>query len=245
MMETAYLKKIDYVPCRTLRLLATSLTMISSPKLRHYVSRAAAYFESIFVKIFEIMPESAENEIGYIQPGGFPSITINGKEFPYTHLRGLTKASLDRSGLHYKNHWKYKFWHSPDTQFDMLRKANASVEGMMVEPVAIALDDKDIPAGYIMKRAMGRTLADLLDSRQLSCSASFKIEQNLAMRLEELHSRGIGHGDLNSENIFIKPNLEIVFIDPMETMTPKNAIELDHHWLGYIHSKLDEYRRKI
>ena len=239
------MEEIRYQTNKTLKDLVLSLIRVSSPRARQITSEVSAYFDGIFSKIFNVLPDSSPNEIGYIQSGGFPSVIINGVEFPYIELSALTRKSLARSGLHYKDHWQYKFWHSPNGQFDFLRKARRLVGDSMIEPVAMVINDRNMPAGYIMKKAKGRTLGELMNSKSLSFSDAVKLEQLLSSKVKELHSNGIGHGDLNKGNIFLRPDLEMDIIDPLETIPMESAMEFDRAWVSYIKAELENYRHSI
>ena len=98
------MEEIRYQTNKTLTRLVLSLVSVSAPWTRRITSEVSAYFDGIFSKIFNVLPDSSPNDIDYMQSGGFPSVIINGVEFPYIELSALTKKSLARSGLHYKDH---------------------------------------------------------------------------------------------------------------------------------------------
>lgn len=237
------MEDINYKTNDTLSHLVAPLSRVSSARLRQMLAEVGNYFNDIFSKIFGVLPESSDSEIGYIQTGGFPTVRINGIECPYITRAGITKRALERSGLYYKDSWKYRFWHSPETQFDFIRKANNAVGGALVEPIAIVLNDERLPMGYIMRRVNGNTLSDLIRSESLSTQDTLMVEECIAIKIERLHLKGIGHGDLNERNILLGSDLEVNLIDPLESVAPEKAMELDRSWLEYLHSELDRYRK--
>ncbi len=239
------MKEITFETNESLKKLVMSLVCASSPEIRQAVSEVSAYFDGVFSKIFNVLQDSSSGETHYIQSEGLPSVMINGVEFPYIRLNAITKRSLATSGLHYKDHWKYKFWHSPNEQFELLRKADRLASGALVKPIAMVLNDSDEPTGYIMKRAEGRTLLDLMESKSLSYTESLEVQSSLVKTIDNLHSKGIGHGDLNKENIFLRSASKIELIDPLESVPPEKAMEFDRAWLKYLSTELDKYRLNI
>lgn len=71
--------------------------------------------------------------------------------------------------------------------------------------------------GYFMMRVPGRTLASHLATYGETGRLELDLEtimDKLESVLDELHSKGIGHGDVRAKNIMITPEGEVVLIDP-------------------------------
>ncbi len=80
----------------------------------------------------------------------------------------------------------------------------------------IDLDRDDDLYFLIMEWLEGRTLADILDSRDASvidAKAAFRITRDIGAALEYAHSRGIVHADIKPGNIMVMPNGEAKLFD--------------------------------
>ncbi|MDH5500986.1 MAG: serine/threonine protein kinase, partial [Gammaproteobacteria bacterium] len=80
----------------------------------------------------------------------------------------------------------------------------------------IDLDRDDDLYFLVMEWLDGRTLADILDSKDASsidCKSAFRITSQVGEALEYAHSRGIVHADIKPGNIMIMPNGDAKLFD--------------------------------
>lgn len=65
----------------------------------------------------------------------------------------------------------------------------------------------------IMDYVEGKTIGNVIKENTITKENKFKILNNLAIAINELHKLNITHRDLKPDNIFVKPDYSIVIID--------------------------------
>ncbi len=228
---------------RALRKLTTYIVRISPPGVRKKISSFGLLLDRI-VDVFHKAPNPAiTKKITTNLKDEIKTFNINGKYVPCIVGDHLNNSVLYRTGLSYKRYRPYKLWHLPVEQFVLMRKLYAAEPKMMIKPLCLVLDKHKKPIGFLMKKATGKSLEELIRSGKLSYKDSLKIEKTIESFISRLHKKKLSHGDLNPNNIIINEKTAVKLIDPLE-LTPKRvALSDDYAWLKHLKKRLHFYRR--
>ncbi|MEM0200954.1 MAG: lipopolysaccharide core heptose(II) kinase RfaY [Candidatus Micrarchaeaceae archaeon] len=74
--------------------------------------------------------------------------------------------------------------------------------------------------GYIMEKINANTLLEFLNlNKHKSVNDSLDIFNQIKIKINKLHNKGIAHGDLDESNILINKKNQVIFIDPYKHNT--------------------------
>ena len=227
--------------------LVQKILLISPPRLRALVSRTMLKVDDLYEALRRRTNRSESWE--WLRPyligiSPFRTLVIGGKEFPYVYKNNVDKASLKALNLQYKRFHAYKPWHTPEGQFDLLRRLYNIDNNAVSRPIALVVGDSKKIDGYIMSQVKGTDLDTLLRRKRINPIDTLEVERQINEIIERLHSNGIGHGYLNKGNIIVNDRLEIKLIDPLDGRSDARNIKDDTSWLLYLGKELERYREK-
>ncbi len=219
------------------------ILLISKPKTRARISALGLKADRFFDAFREQSIDTDKNVQIFNKINKLSKVKVNDKEFPYIKESLIRNKNIESAGLHYKRNRNYKLWHTPEGQFELMRKIRAVDKGLIAKPVALVISEENRIMGYLLEHVNGNSLGSLIENKKLTPKQTLKIENKLHAMIRKIHNKGIGHGDLNKGNIIIDDGLKIKLIDPLDGRRHELNIRDDLAWLEYLNKELENYRR--